>query len=182
MYQLNDQQIELILSDLGRRGIETESMRLNLLDHICILIEENLEEGGDFYRYYNTVLRSFYKQELRELEEEARLLLTIQKGVLISRHLFFAILFTLLIGPFIAYDLVWMLNFTPLSHPFIPEEIWLTTIVFAQFPLLVLLVLFFTPDRFDPLLPRRCNILLGGRPFIRIIPHDHPHPPQVYSL
>lgn len=170
MYQLNDQQIELILSDLQRRGIETESMRLNLLDHICILIEENLAADGDFHQYYNTVLRSFYKQELRELEEEARLLLTIRKGYLISRNLFFAILFTLLIGPFIAYDLVWMINFTPLAHPFIPEEIWVSTLVFAQFPLLVLMVLFFTPDRFDPLFPNKCSILLGGGSFIRVIP------------
>ncbi len=160
MYQLNDQQIELILSDLRRRGIETESMRLNLLDHICILIEENLSADGDFHQYYNTVLRSFYKQELRELEEEARLLLTIRKGYLISRNLFFAILFTLLIGPFIAYDLVWMAD----------EEIWVSTLVFAQFPLLVLMVLFFTPDRFDPLFPRKCSILLGGESFIRVVP------------
>ena len=68
MYQLDDQQIDFILSDLRQRGIRTESLRLNLLDHICILIEENLEKGGDFYHYYTTVLPSFYKQELRELD------------------------------------------------------------------------------------------------------------------
>ena len=171
MYQLNDQQIDLILSDLQQRGIETESLRLNLLDHICILIEENLEEDGDFRQYYNTVLTTFYRQELRELEDEAQLLLTIRKGHwLISRNVFFMILFTLFIGPYIAYDLVWMFNYTPLAHPFIPAEIWVSTGVFAIFPLLVLAVLFFTPDRFDPLFPRRCNVLLGGRPFIRVLP------------
>jgi hypothetical protein len=48
MYSITDENIDFILHDLMARGIETESLRLNLLDHICILIEQNLEENGDF--------------------------------------------------------------------------------------------------------------------------------------
>ena len=170
MYQLNDQQIDLILTDLRQRGIETESMRMNLLDHICILIEDHLEEGGDFTQFYATTIRSFYKEELRELEEEARLLMALNKGhLLLSRNHFFLLLFILLIGPFITYDLVWMAE---APDWLLPSEIWVTTFVFALYPLLVLLVLFFTPDRFDPLIPHKAKILLGGRSMIRVLAMD----------
>ncbi|HVV04008.1 MAG TPA: hypothetical protein VHC96_07270 [Puia sp.] len=171
MYQLNDQQIDLILADLRQRGIETESMRMNLLDHICILIENHLDENGDFAQFYATTIRSFYKDELRELEDEARLLMALNKGcLLLSRNQFFLLLFALLIGPFITYDLVWM--FKTGSGWFIPSEIWVSTFVFALYPLLVLLVLFLTPDRFDPLIPHKAKILLGGRSLIRVLAMD----------
>ena len=42
-------------------------------------------------------------------------------------------------------------------------------LVFSLFPLLITLVLFFTPDRFDPLIPWRSKILLGGE---RLDPHS----------
>jgi len=173
MYQLDHQQIDFILSDLQQRGIRTESLRLNLLDHICILIEENLEENGDFHQYYTTVLPKFYNQELRELEEEAHLLMAMQRGhLLLTRNQFFLLLFAVLIGPFITYDLVWMINAAPAIGWSIPSEIWVGTLVFALYPLLVLLVLFFTPEKFDPLIPRGSKVLLGLRPFIRILPMD----------
>ena len=52
MYRITDENIDFILKDLNKRGIQTESLQLNLLDHICILIEENLEEGADFHQFY----------------------------------------------------------------------------------------------------------------------------------
>ena len=152
MYQLNDQQIDLILTDLHQRGIETESMRLNLLDHICILIENHLEEDGDFAQFYATTIRSFYKEELRELEDEARLLMALNKGhLLLSRNQFFLSLAALLI--------------IPVLYKF-------ECLVCLFHPLLVLLVLFLTPDRFDPLIPHRAKILLGGRPMIKVMVMD----------
>ena len=44
MYYLSDQQIEYILNDIRRNGVEMEDLQLNLLDHICCIIEQNLEE------------------------------------------------------------------------------------------------------------------------------------------
>src|SRR5271170_6321710 len=70
MYTITDQNINFILKDLSKRGIVTESLRLNLLDHICILIEQNLEENGDFEKFYAFTIMSFYKKELYELEKE----------------------------------------------------------------------------------------------------------------
>lgn len=172
MYRLDDQQIDFIHSDLLRRGLRTESIRLNLLDHICILIEERLEEDGDFYQYYTTVLPQFYKQQLQELEEETHLLMTMRKGhLLLYRSQFFLLLFILLIGPFIAYDLVQVTHTTLIAGK-IPLRIWAGPLIFALFPLLTLLVLFLTPERYDPLLPRGARIMLGFRPFIRVLAVD----------
>jgi hypothetical protein len=46
------------------------------------------------------------------------------------------------------------------------------TLVFALYPLLVFLILWLTPDRFDPLIPQKSTILIGGKPFIKILSTD----------
>lgn len=76
MYTLNEQQIERILNDIRARGVNTESLQLNLLDHICCIVEQNLEPDGDFEAFYTRTIKTFYKKELSEIEEEAQLLLT----------------------------------------------------------------------------------------------------------
>lgn len=76
MYCLTEQQIDRILNDIRARGVKTESLQLNLLDHICCIVERDLEPDGDFESFYQQTLKTFYKHELREIEEEAELLLT----------------------------------------------------------------------------------------------------------
>lgn len=76
MYQISDQQIDYILSDIGARGVEMESLQQNLLDHVCCIIENNLEENGDFESFYKKTIQTFYKDALWEIEEETILLLT----------------------------------------------------------------------------------------------------------
>lgn len=76
MYRISDQQIDYILSDIGARDVEMESLQQNLLDHICCIIENNLEENGDFESFYKQTIQTFYKDELWEIEEETLLLLT----------------------------------------------------------------------------------------------------------
>jgi hypothetical protein len=76
MYCLSEKQIEFILNDIRARGVELESLQLNLHDHICCIIEQNLEENGDFESFYQKTIKTFYKDELWEIEEETLLLLT----------------------------------------------------------------------------------------------------------
>ena len=76
MYQLSEQQIAFILNDIRARGIGTDSLQQDLLDHICCIIEQDLEENGNFEAFYQQVIRRFYKKELREIEAETALLLT----------------------------------------------------------------------------------------------------------
>ena len=171
MYSISDRQIDFIQRDIRRHGIKMESLQEDLLDHICIIIEQNLEENEDFEQFYHNSIKTFYKEELREIEDETIFLLN-SKGphVLMGRNQFFLVLFTIFIGPFIAYDILWMMNPNQTGSLVLPAEIWETTFVFALFPLLVLLVLFATPERLDPLIPRKSKILLGIKPFIKIIP------------
>lgn len=76
MYTITDEQIEFILNDIRRRGVETEDLQLNLLDHVCCIIEHNLDEHDGFEAFYERTIKQFYKSELRELEEETIHLLT----------------------------------------------------------------------------------------------------------
>lgn len=76
MYCLSEKQIDYIFNDISARGVEMESLQLNLHDHICCIIEKNLEEHGDFESFYQKTIRTFYKEELWEIEEETLLLLT----------------------------------------------------------------------------------------------------------
>ena len=76
MYHLSDQQIDYIFDDISARGVEMESLQQNLLDHVCCIIENNLEENGDFESFYKKTIKTFYKDALWEIEEETLLLLT----------------------------------------------------------------------------------------------------------
>ncbi len=76
MYCITDEQIEYILSDIRRNGVEMEDLQLNLLDHICCIIEQELKENDDFERFYHITVKRFYKHNLREIEDETINLLT----------------------------------------------------------------------------------------------------------
>lgn len=76
MYCISEAQIDFILDDISARGVGMESLQQNLLDHICCVIEHNLEEDGDFEGFYQKTIVTFYKSELREIEEETIKLLT----------------------------------------------------------------------------------------------------------
>ena len=70
MYCISEQQIEFILNDIKQNGVELEDLQLNLLDHVCCIIEHELEENGDFEQFYHSAIKSFYKRNLVEIEEE----------------------------------------------------------------------------------------------------------------
>lgn len=76
MYCISDEQIDYILNDIRRNGVEMEDLQLNLLDHICCIIEKELKENDDFEQFYRETIKQFYRKELREIEEETIKLLT----------------------------------------------------------------------------------------------------------
>lgn len=76
MYCISDQQIDYILNDIRRRGVEMEDLQLNLLDHICCIAEQNLKEGEDFEAFYKNTIPTFFRNELWEIEQETITLLT----------------------------------------------------------------------------------------------------------
>jgi len=169
MYSISDQQIDFILRDLEEGGIGTESLRYDLLDHICVIIEENLQEGEDFEQFYRSAVKTFYRQELREIEEETVLLMTLKHRLVLSRNAFFLLLFLFIGGPFIAYAFAGMISSGPAAGWRIPFHVWAPALVFSLFPVLVLLVLYLTPDRLDPLIPWKSRVILGIHPFIQVV-------------
>lgn len=98
MYCISDEQVEYILNDISARGIETEDLQLNLLDHICCIIEHELEANGDFELFYAATIQRFYKAQLREIEDETISLLLnknyyAMKKIMIASGLFSAVVF-----------------------------------------------------------------------------------------
>ena len=174
MYSLNEQQLDFILSDIKARGVRLESLQYDLLDHICIIIEQKLEKEEDFGTCYEATIQTFYRQELCEIEYETRFLLACRNRLILSRWQFFLVLFTIFIGPFAGCDLAWLVTNGPKAGWTIPLNVWAPTVVYSLFPLLILLVLLLTPERLDPLIPAKSKILLGIRPFIKIIPQYRP--------
>lgn len=87
MYCVTDEQIDFILSDIRRRGVEMEDLQLNLLDHVCCILERELKETDDFERFYETTIQEFYKKELREIETETIQLLTFKNYYKMKRSM-----------------------------------------------------------------------------------------------
>jgi len=169
MFEITDEHIDLILGDLSARGIRTDDLQDNLLDHICILAERNLGPGDDFEAYYRSIIPSFYRQQLSELEEETRVLLKHRRCfAVLNRWQLFTLLFVTLIGPVVWWTIATFGGELVTQNRTV--EAWQVGLVFALFPLLILLVLFLTPARFDPLLPRGAKVLVGWKPFVSIVP------------
>ena len=171
MATLTDEQVDAVLADLHTQGIRLEGLRDNLLDHICILLEEKLDAGGSFEQEYAAVLASFYRKELYELEEEA-LFLTSLRGphVVLSRGWFFLCAFAVVLSPYLVYIVQWWLSQRSIGIIGDIFDVIAGGMVMDLYPLLIVIVLFLTPNRFDPLIPWRSKILLGFRPFIRVLP------------
>jgi hypothetical protein len=172
MYPLNEQQIDFILRDIHARGIRLESLQYDLLDHICIMIEQKLQKEEDFQTCYEATVSTFYRKELREIEAETLFLLARRNRLVLSRTQFFLLLFTVFIGPFVSCDLAWLVTSGPAAGWRIPLHVWAPTVVYSLFPLLILLVLLLTPARLDPLIPTKSKVLLGIKPFIKIISNN----------
>ena len=100
MYVLNEKQVDYILNDIRRNGIQTEELQYNLLDHICCVIENEMSPENDFDELYRSVLSRFFKKELKEIQEETDLLLTFKnyyamKKVMLRSGMFSAAAFTI---------------------------------------------------------------------------------------
>lgn len=76
MYKVTDEQIDFILGNIKANGVTIEDLQYNLLDHICCIIEDEMPEGEDFYKFYGNIMPRFFDKELKEIEQETNNLLT----------------------------------------------------------------------------------------------------------
>ena len=70
MYCLSEKQIDFILNDIRARGVEMESLQLNLHDHICCIIEQNLEEMETSRASIKKPLKHFIKMNFGKLKKK----------------------------------------------------------------------------------------------------------------
>lgn len=87
MYTLSDEQVDYIANDIRRNGVNIEDLQLNLLDHVCCIIERNIKDGDNFEAFYQQTIKCFYKKELSEIEEETVYLLTIKNYYLMKKSM-----------------------------------------------------------------------------------------------
>lgn len=87
MYSITDEEIDFILTDIEKRGITSEDIKYNLLDHVCCIVENEMPVGTSFMEFYANTIARFYRKELREIEEEARNLITYKNFYAMKRTL-----------------------------------------------------------------------------------------------
>lgn len=101
MIVLSEEQVKFILNDIRRNGIEREELQLDLLDHICCVLESEMNNASEFEVYYRSILPRFFKQNLREIQEETNLLLTFKHYYTMKKILIYSggiTVFTFIIG------------------------------------------------------------------------------------
>lgn len=169
MYQLSNEQVDYIHDDLVRLGIRTQSIRNNLLDHICILLENEMESSEQFETLYRTILPRFYNQNLNEVEIQAQRL-TFSRHLTLTKLQFFFFLFVLIVSPF----MICLLCIIP-PHSVgarvdqFTKDLWGPMLAYGLWPISSLLVLFLIPDSMDPPIARHAKIFIGIRPIIAVI-------------
>lgn len=169
MATLTDEQVDFIARVIRAHGIRLEDLQDNLLDHICILVEQGLEQGGSFEEVLAAVFRRFYRKELYELEEEALFLSSVRgPRLILSRGRFFRLAFGVFLAPYALFFLLDLLRWLPAAYDAAPMVFFRWTLIGCFWPLVSLAVIYFTPERFDPLIPRQAKIILGGGSLIRI--------------
>lgn len=76
MAELSIEQVKFIEKDIQKRGLKNDSLISDLVDHVCCILEDELDEDTKFENLYPTIINRFFKKDLLEVEEETNLLLT----------------------------------------------------------------------------------------------------------
>jgi len=76
MVDLTEQNISEIKLLVEARGVEMEELSYDLVDHICCMIEEKMENGSTYSSALEECITSFGKKGIRKIQEETTFLLT----------------------------------------------------------------------------------------------------------
>jgi hypothetical protein len=87
MHKITGNQVDFILDDIEKRGVTTEDVRDNILDHVCCIIENEMNSEANFKEFYRNTIARFYEKELGEIEEETQVLLTFKNFHAMKRTL-----------------------------------------------------------------------------------------------
>ena len=56
---LSSEHIDFIIKDLNYRGIIIEEIEAEILDHVCSVVEDRMNQGEKFQDAYDRVVRAF---------------------------------------------------------------------------------------------------------------------------
>jgi len=76
--ELNEQQVEQVLTHLRSKGIAMQSLQDDLLDHLCCMIEQR-NDTKSFDEVFKEVMLEFSADELRMVQKETNRLITLLK-------------------------------------------------------------------------------------------------------
>ena len=74
MFVLNDIHIDFIRSDIQSRGVTTDALIDDIVDHVCCLLEQQVGEEDEFKKVYQDIIQKFYGKSLSDIEKETQLL------------------------------------------------------------------------------------------------------------
>ena len=78
MAQLEQQQVDSIFDLLLTHGVSYESLQLDLLDHICCMVEQKMDNGLEFDESLSLSTQEFGLSHLSEIQEATFHLLTLK--------------------------------------------------------------------------------------------------------
>jgi ABC-type multidrug transport system fused ATPase/permease subunit len=90
MFQLSDQQIDIVCSRLQGEGIADQKLEQDLVDHFCCHMEEHMEEGADFEQAFKEATTAISPNGVKEIEFELYFILNFKKQLSMKRFIFLA--------------------------------------------------------------------------------------------
>jgi len=83
MEYLTEKNISEITTLIKAKGVEMEELLYDLVDHVCCMVEEKMEQGKNYANALDETMNSFGNKGIRNIQEETTYLLT--KNILVMR-------------------------------------------------------------------------------------------------
>lgn len=125
MFQLSEEQADIISSRLREEALNNRELEQDLLDHFCCYIEARMEEGADLETAYAAARSAISPGGLKEIEFELYFIMNFNKQLTMKKLIFLA-------GFFAAFMLSTGIMFKTMHWP------GAVILLFAGFSLLLL--------------------------------------------
>ena len=76
MEHLTEKHISEITTLVRAKGVEMEELLFDLVDHVCCMVEEKMEQGKNYTSALEESISSFGNNGIRNIQEETNYLLT----------------------------------------------------------------------------------------------------------
>ena len=73
MIEISEKNIDFLYSDLKERGLRKENLIIEMIDHICCIIEPEINRGISFNNAYNKIIDSLNKDVFEDIQHESNL-------------------------------------------------------------------------------------------------------------